>query len=501
MPFGSWEGLTDVEVERRFPRRRRGHWGDGEPRPSDMTGRVLERSSGSPRIPRTRARRHPRRPDSRGAPPLRRRRHEGPIANCHVVRVRRRRSPPRTLTGWWRTTRTSTRGSRSRSPSSAASTRRAADRVLLRRGRRPHRAQRAHPRPAPEHRLAPLLEPLRRARRPLAAARAHRGRPRRRRRARRRWAALGRRPQPLKALARCSSLCCATSAARRLGARRLPAAAPLRPAVFLAPLGLLVRRPRSCSGCSAHRELPLAEAPRSTHRRAPRRAGGVPGRALPPPGRPPAGASIGRGRRSHASPSASGLLAALPPAELEGVLAHELAHVAAATSLVQTGRGRPRRDADRAVADRRLPRARAAVRARPDRLGDRAPPPLAAAEFAADRAAAAMRVPHGLADALIRLEQASELVEFQASPATEPLYTVNPFDERGASPRCSTHQPVGERVARLRELDPTGAKAPRGVAARIGHGKRAPSGPFVRKSAATYSPGRLPSEYHRRWRA
>jgi len=28
--FGSWEGLTDVEILRRFPDAVRGHWGDGE---------------------------------------------------------------------------------------------------------------------------------------------------------------------------------------------------------------------------------------------------------------------------------------------------------------------------------------------------------------------------------------------------------------------------------------------------------------------------------------
>ena len=46
-------------------------------------------------------------------------------------------------------------------------------------------------------------------------------------------------------------------------------------------------------------------------------------------------------------------------------------------------------------------------------------------EFAADRVAARLcDSPHGLADALIRLEQASELVDFSASPATRPLYTA-----------------------------------------------------------------------------
>ena len=76
-------------------------------------------------------------------------------------------------------------------------------------------------------------------------------------------------------------------------------------------------------------------------------------------------------------------------------------------------------------------------------------------EFEADRFAAGIcESPHGLADALIRLEQASELVEFRANPATEPLYIINPFAEEGLAALFVTHPPVGERVRRLRELDP-----------------------------------------------
>ena len=76
-------------------------------------------------------------------------------------------------------------------------------------------------------------------------------------------------------------------------------------------------------------------------------------------------------------------------------------------------------------------------------------------EFDADRGAAALcGSPHGLADALIRLEHASELVEFRANPATEPLYTFNPFAEEGLGALFVTHPPVGERVRRLRGLDP-----------------------------------------------
>jgi heat shock protein HtpX len=59
-----------------------------------------------------------------------------------------------------------------------------------------------------------------------------------------------------------------------------------------------------------------------------------------------------------------------------------------------------------------------------------------------------------MADALIRLDQATELVAFAASPATEPLYTVNPFMEQGLARMFVTHPPVAERVQRLRALDP-----------------------------------------------
>jgi Zn-dependent protease with chaperone function len=37
---------------------------------------------------------------------------------------------------------------------------------------------------------------------------------------------------------------------------------------------------------------------------------------------------------------------------------------------------------------------------------------------------------------------------------TEPLYTVNPFEPVGLAAMFSTHPQIGERVERLRELDP-----------------------------------------------
>jgi heat shock protein HtpX len=169
----------------------------------------------------------------------------------------------------------------------------------------------------------------------------------------------------------------------------------------------------------------------------------------------PRALAAGRGPRGSAIAISRGLLGAAPPAELEGVLAHELAHIRNRDVLVQTS----------VVV-------LAAALVETSRIGgwlQRALlfvlGPIAAAvvhlllspkrEFAADRAAAELcGSPHGLADALIRLEQASELVEFRANPATEPLYTFNPFAEEGLAALFVTHPPLGERVRRLRELDP-----------------------------------------------
>jgi heat shock protein HtpX len=67
-------------------------------------------------------------------------------------------------------------------------------------------------------------------------------------------------------------------------------------------------------------------------------------------------------------------------------------------------------------------------------------------------AARATGAGHDLADALTRLDQAAELVEFAASPATEPLYTIDPFESEGIARMFKTHPPLADRVRRLREL-------------------------------------------------
>jgi heat shock protein HtpX len=210
-------------------------------------------------------------------------------------------------------------------------------------------------------------------------------------------------------------------------------------------------------GLTGARELPIGESPglHSTLERLAALAGvAKPRLYLMDDGLPRAFAA-GRGIRGSTLGVSTGLLAAATPAELEAVLAHELAHVRHRDVVVQT--------CVVVLAATLLEVTRIGgwlQRALLFVLG-----PVAAAfvhlmlspkrEFLADQTAAAIcDSPHPMADALVRLDQAAELVEFAGSPATEPLYTINPFMEVGLAALFVTHPPVGERVRRLRELDP-----------------------------------------------
>lgn len=169
----------------------------------------------------------------------------------------------------------------------------------------------------------------------------------------------------------------------------------------------------------------------------------------------PRALSVGRGGGPSGIALTQGLLALLPPAELEGVLAHELAHARHRDVLVQSPvvliagwlveASRIGGFLERALLFVLAPVAASIVQVflSPKR------------ELAADlRAAEICGSPHPLADALVRVEQAQELVRFQASAVTEPLYIVNPFESVGPAAMFSTHPSVGERVRRLRDLDP-----------------------------------------------
>jgi heat shock protein HtpX len=215
--------------------------------------------------------------------------------------------------------------------------------------------------------------------------------------------------------------------------------------------------PRIVLASLGARELTLAEGAllHTTVERLAMRAGVARPRVYLIPDGHPRAFSVGRGATSSAIALTQGLVTALPPAELEGVLGHELAKVRHRDVLVQTPvvvlagwlveSSRIGGWLERALLFVLAPVAASLVQVllSPRRI------------FAADAAAARIcESPHGLADALIRLEQAIELVEFSASPVTEPLYTVNPFEPVGLAAMFSTHPSIGERVQRLRNLDP-----------------------------------------------
>lgn len=215
--------------------------------------------------------------------------------------------------------------------------------------------------------------------------------------------------------------------------------------------------PRIVLASLGARELVPAEAP-SLYSAAERLAGAAgvdrPRLYLLEDGHPRAFA-VGRGASGTGIALSQGLLGLASPAELEGILGHELAHLRHRDVVVQTPLV--------VVAGWLIEASRLGgflERALLFVLG-----PVAASivqvllspkrEFAADAFAARLCAsPHGIADALIRLEQAQELVSFKASPVTEPLYTLNPFASEGLAALFSTHPPVGERVRRLRALDP-----------------------------------------------
>jgi heat shock protein HtpX len=215
--------------------------------------------------------------------------------------------------------------------------------------------------------------------------------------------------------------------------------------------------PRVVLASLGARELPFAEAPllHSTVERLAAAAGVERPKLYVIEDGHPRSFSVGRGPGASGLALTRGLVTLAPPAELEGVLAHELAHVRHRDVLVQTPvvllagwlveASRIGGLLERALLFLLAPVAASLVNIllSPKR------------ELAADaRAAEICGTPHGLADALVRLEQAQELVSFRASPTTEPLYVVNPFASDRLAAMFSTHPPIAERIARLRALDP-----------------------------------------------
>lgn len=167
----------------------------------------------------------------------------------------------------------------------------------------------------------------------------------------------------------------------------------------------------------------------------------------------------------HASVAATeGILRILSEAELEGVMAHELAHVRHRDILISSVA------ATIAAALMMFVRMTAwfGMGGRDDREG--ANPiallamlilaPLAAMliqmaisrsrEFAADAGGATLAGnPYGLAEALRKIDATARRVPLDANPATAHMFIVKPFTGGGLSSLFSSHPPVEQRIARL----------------------------------------------------
>jgi heat shock protein HtpX len=165
----------------------------------------------------------------------------------------------------------------------------------------------------------------------------------------------------------------------------------------------------------------------------------------------------------------TGILKYVPPEELEGVLAHELAHVKNRDMLITTVA------AGIAGALSNLPYLLMFGGGRDDdnanplaQLGLILLAPIGAMliqfavsrqrEFEADRVGAQiLGRPMPLANALIRLDQLAHKIPMNVAPAAAPLAQVNPLAAHGGgmAKLFSTHPPTAERVARLEAMERT----------------------------------------------
>jgi heat shock protein HtpX len=177
--------------------------------------------------------------------------------------------------------------------------------------------------------------------------------------------------------------------------------------------------------------------------------------------------ATGRNPQHAAVAATEGLLRALPDNEVEGVIAHELAHVQNRDILISSVA------ATIAAAIMMLANmARFAAMfggSRDERGGGGSPlvllatailAPVAAMliqaaisrqrEFAADRRGAEIvGSPMGLAQALRRIDAASKQIPLDASPATAHMFIMKPFSGGGLLALFSTHPPTEARVQAL----------------------------------------------------
>ena len=190
------------------------------------------------------------------------------------------------------------------------------------------------------------------------------------------------------------------------------------------------------------------------------------------PAEAPNAFATGRNPQHAAVAVTEGILRIMSEEELEGVLAHELSHVLNRDVLTSTIAA-TLAGAVMMLANMARWGAMFAGSRRDDEEGGGLNPialivtallaPIAAMliqmaisrsrEYEADASGARLtRNPLGLASALARLEQASQAIPMDASPATAHLFIVNPLSGRAFMNLFSTHPPIEERIARLRAM-------------------------------------------------
>jgi len=176
--------------------------------------------------------------------------------------------------------------------------------------------------------------------------------------------------------------------------------------------------------------------------------------------------ATGRNPEHAAVAATEGILQMLSDGELEGVIAHELAHVkhrdilissvaatlAAAIMMLSRfamffGGSRDDRDGRNPIALLAMvilaPIAAVLIQAMISR----------SREYDADAGGASIAGgPGGLINALRKLEAASQVVPLDANPATAHLFIVNPFSGSGMLSLFSTHPPTEKRIEALMQL-------------------------------------------------
>lgn len=182
------------------------------------------------------------------------------------------------------------------------------------------------------------------------------------------------------------------------------------------------------------------------------------------PGEQPNAFATGRNPEHAVVAATEGILRILDRDEIEGVMAHELAHVRHRDMLISSvaatlagaimvlarfglffgGGDRDRGGGALAILLVVLaPLAAMIVQAAISR----------SREFAADAGGAEISgKPRALASALQKLEATAKRVPLQGNPATAHMFIVHPFRGGGLTKMFSTHPPTEERVARLLEM-------------------------------------------------